>query len=164
LTEDFADVDIVLSAEEVARLRSRERFGVVAQTTQPVERVRELVRLLRQRFAEAEVRFVDTVCRPTKERQHAAVELAQQCDVVIVVGGSNSNNTRELVSTCRAHCGSVYHVQGPDDLRAEWFDVARTVGLTAGTSTPDELIAEVEKSLQVTASAAELHAACHARP
>jgi 4-hydroxy-3-methylbut-2-enyl diphosphate reductase len=155
LTEDFAEVDVVLTAEEVARLRPRKRFGVVAQTTQPVERVRELVRLLRGCFPEAEVRFVDTVCRPTKERQHAAVELARQCDVVIVIGGAHSNNTRELVNTCRGHCQRVHHVQGRNDLNPEWFDAARIVGLTAGTSTPDEVIAEVEERLQAISVAAE---------
>jgi 4-hydroxy-3-methylbut-2-enyl diphosphate reductase len=163
LTEDFAEVDIVLTAEEVERLQPRERFGVVAQTTQPVERVRELVRQLRKRFPEAELRFVDTVCRPTKERQHAAVELAQQSDVVIVIGGANSNNTRELVNTCRAYCVSVHHVQGPDDLIAEWFSSAQSVGLTAGTSTPDELIAEVEERLQEISLAAEPHLKIEAR-
>jgi len=155
LTEDFADVDVVLTAEEVARMQARARFGVIAQTTQPVERVRELVRWLRQRFPESEVRFVDTVCRPTKERQHAAVELAQHSDVVIVIGGASSNNTRELVNTCRAHCERVHHVQGPNDLQTAWFTAAQTVGLTAGTSTPDELIAEVEERLREISVAAE---------
>jgi 4-hydroxy-3-methylbut-2-enyl diphosphate reductase len=126
---------------------------VVAQTTQPVERVRELVRLLRRQFSAADVRFVDTVCQPTKQRQHAAVELAQESDVVIVVGGANSNNTRELVNTCRTYCERVHHVQGPADLRPEWFADAHRVGLTAGTSTPDELISAVEAALQRIATA-----------
>src|SRR5207249_2597105 len=85
-----------------------------------------------------------TVCQPTKQRQLAAVELAQLCDLVVVVGGAASNNTRELVSTCRRFCSQVYHVQNAGDLRTEWFNAVETVGITAGTSTPDVTIDAVE--------------------
>ncbi len=147
MTEDLAEFDVVLSEEDVAQLRERPRFGIAAQTTQPIERVRYLVGLIRQRFPRAEVRFVDTVCQPTKQRQHAAVELAQQCSVVIVVGGANSNNTRELVQTCSKYCERVHHVQTAADLCEDWFCADDTVGITAGTSTPDVVIESVEKSL-----------------
>jgi 4-hydroxy-3-methylbut-2-enyl diphosphate reductase len=148
LTEDYPAFDIVQSEEEVARLPEHERFGVVAQTTQPIERVRHLVALIRQRFPRSDVRFVDTVCQPTKQRQHAAVELAQQCEVVVVIGGADSNNTRELVATCSRYCAAVHHVQSAADLCEEWFFTVGTVGITAGTSTPDELIQNVEHWLQ----------------
>ncbi len=144
LTEDLEDFDVVLSEADVYELRERGRFGVAAQTTQPIERVRELVSLIRSRFPQAEVRFVDTVCRPTKQRQHSAVEVAQQADVVVVIGGAHSNNTQELVRTCGRHCRQVHHVQAAHDLREGWFEGVQTVGVTAGTSTPDALIDEVE--------------------
>jgi 4-hydroxy-3-methylbut-2-enyl diphosphate reductase len=147
VTEDLAECDVVLSAEDVAALRERAKFGVVAQTTQPIERVRQLVAMIRARFPNSEVRFIDTVCQPTKQRQSAAVALAQQCDAVVVIGGANSNNTRELVETCRGHCAQVFHVQNAGDLREEWFAAAQTVGVTAGTSTPDSIIHEVEMRL-----------------
>ncbi len=147
MTEDFDAFDVVLSAEDVTKLAERPRFGVVAQTTQPIARVRALVQLVRERFPTSEVRFVDTVCQPTKQRQNAAVELAQQCDVVIVIGGAHSNNTRELVATSRRHCAQVHHVQTVEDLRGEWFAAGDTVGITAGTSTPDNTIARVERWL-----------------
>ena len=67
-------------------------IGARVPTTQPIERVRYLVGMIRGRFPNSEVRFVDTVCQPTKQRQHAAAELAQSCSVVIVVGGRHSNN------------------------------------------------------------------------
>jgi 4-hydroxy-3-methylbut-2-enyl diphosphate reductase len=90
------------------------------------------------------VRFIDTVCQPTKQRQSAAIELAQKCDVVIVIGGAHSNNTHELVKTCSQFCARVHHVQTADDLRDEWFAGTESVGITAGTSTPDNIINEVE--------------------
>ena len=148
LTEDLAEFAVVLTEEDVRNLRERPRFGVASQTTQPMERVQALVGLLRRRFPNSEVRFIDTVCRPTKQRQSAAIELAQQSDVVIVIGGAHSNNTRELVATCSRFCPRVHHVQTADDLREAWFDGAETVGITAGTSTPDAVIDEVESSLQ----------------
>lgn len=155
LTEDLAECDIVLTEADVAALRERPRFGIAAQTTQPIERVRQLVAFIRARFPQAEVRFVDTVCQPTKQRQTAAEELARQSDVVVVIGGAHSNNTRELVATCARHCPRVHHVQGPDDLRPEWFRDAETVGFTAGTSTPDATIDAVEQALWRIASQLE---------
>ena len=152
LTGDFDDADVILSEEDVEGLTPRARFGVVAQTTQPSDRVKRLVDRLHRRFPGAEVRFVDTVCQPTKQRQTAAVELAAQSDVVIVVGGAHSNNTHELVATSRRFCPRVHHVQEAADLRSAWLKDARTVGLTAGTSTPDEVIDAVEERLRRLAS------------
>ena len=148
LTEDLVDYEVVLSEEDITKMGEHPRFGVMAQTTQPIEKVRHLVQCLRERFPDSEVRFIDTVCQPTKQRQNAAVELAQQCDVVIVIGGAHSNNTHELVWTCSRYCSRVHHVQTADDLRAEWFLDGDVVGLTAGTSTPDHLIDEVEQHIQ----------------
>lgn len=148
LTEDFGEYDVVLSEDDVQQLAEHSRFGIAAQTTQPIDKVRHLVGSIRRRFPNSEVRFVDTVCQPTKQRQHAAAELAQQCNVVIVIGGAHSNNTRELVATCACSCSRVHHVQTAVDLQAGWFDGAQTVGITAGTSTPDSIIDEVEHHIQ----------------
>jgi 4-hydroxy-3-methylbut-2-enyl diphosphate reductase len=144
LTEDLAEFDVVLNDGDIAALRERPRFGVATQTTQPIDKAHRLVALLRARFARSEVRFIDTVCQPTKQRQAAAIELARQCDVVIVIGGTQSNNTRELVATCERHCQRVHHVQDASDLRSTWFMEHDTIGITAGTSTPDEAILAVE--------------------
>jgi 4-hydroxy-3-methylbut-2-en-1-yl diphosphate reductase len=151
LTEDLDDFDVVLDDSDVLRIAPHPRMGIAAQTTQPIERVRHVVELIRRRFPRSEVRFIDTVCHPTKERQRAAVELACHCDVVIVVGGENSNNTRELVNTCRQHCSHVHHVQTDSDLRPEWFAAADIVGITAGTSTPDEIIDRVDQEIRALA-------------
>lgn len=148
LTEDLEAFDVVLNDHEVLQLEEHRRLGVAAQTTQPIERVRHLVGLMRQRFPHADVRFIDTVCQPTKQRQSAASDLARQCDVVIVIGGERSNNTRELVNTCRQHCSHVHHVQTESDLQPEWVAGASTVGVTAGTSTPEDVIDRVERQLR----------------
>jgi 4-hydroxy-3-methylbut-2-enyl diphosphate reductase len=147
MTEDLADFDVVLSDEDVLDLREHPRFGVVAQTTQPIKRTGYLVAQIRRRFPACEVRFIDTVCQPTKQRQNAAIQLAQRSDVVIVIGGANSNNTRELVNTCARYCSHVHHVRTANELRPEWLVAAETVGITAGTSTPDTVIDEVERRL-----------------
>jgi 4-hydroxy-3-methylbut-2-enyl diphosphate reductase len=160
LTGDLDVFDVVLTEADVAALAPRPRFGVAAQTTQPIERVRHLVSCIERRFPEADVRFVDTVCQPTKQRQQAAVDLAQRCDVVIVIGGAHSNNTRELVETCARHCERVHHVQTAGDLRGWWFEDARTVGITAGTSTPDDVIDAVEQWLRDYAAFQEQLSAC----
>src|SRR5277367_5951327 len=121
MAEDLNEFDVVLCEEDVAKLQNRPRFGVISQTTQPIEKVRRLVQLIRERFPKSEVRFVDTVCQPTKQRQSAAVKLAQKCDVVVVIGGAHSNNTHELLKTCSQFCPRVHHVQTAADLREEWF-------------------------------------------
>ena len=153
LTGDLERFDVVLDEHDVLAIEEHSRFGVAAQTTQPLEKVRQLVDLIRRRFPRSEVRFVDTVCKPTKERQSAAIEIARQADVVIVVGGRSSNNTRELVRTCACHCARVYHVESDADVRPEWLWVAGVVGLTAGTSTPDDVIDRVEARIrQITST------------
>jgi len=160
LTEDLETFDVVLHEHDVLRLEEHRRLGVAAQTTQPIDRVSHLVALMRQRFPRSDVRFIDTVCHPTKQRQGAAIDLARQCDVVIVVGGENSNNTRELVNTCRHHCSHVHHIQTESDIRAEWVVGAGTVGVTAGTSTLEDVIDRIERQLR--ALAAEQSTASHA--
>ena len=148
MTEDLAEFDVLLSEEDVNNLRGHSQFGIIAQTTQPIDRVRHLVRLIQERFPQSEVRFVDTVCQPTKQRQNAAVELAQKCNVVVVIGGAHSNNTHQLVKTCSRFCRRVHHVQTADDLHPDWFFADDIIGITAGTSTPDKLILEVEQQIR----------------
>ena len=148
MTGDLDDYDVVLDESDVDRLAEHARIGIVSQTTQPIERVRHLVGLIRRRFPHSDIRFSDTVCKPTKDRQASAVALALQSDVVIVIGGATSNNTRELVKTCGQYCERVHHVQTEGDLEDSWFDNADTVGITAGTSTPDAIIDRVEERIQ----------------
>lgn len=147
MTGDLDAFDVVLTEHDLEQLAFKPRFGVVSQTTQPIERVHQLLQKIRSRFSNSEICFRDTVCQPTKQRQSAAIELAQQSDVVVVIGGAQSNNTRELVETCSRFCQRVHHVQSAHDLRPEWFAGATTIGLTAGTSTPDSVIDAVEQTI-----------------
>jgi 4-hydroxy-3-methylbut-2-en-1-yl diphosphate reductase len=148
LTGDLDHFDVVLTEDDVSRLDEHPRIGIAAQTTQSIARVRHLVALIRRTFPRSDVRFIDTVCKPTKDRQDAAVEMARECDVVVVVGGAVSNNTRELVKTCSHHCSRVHHVQTEADLRPGWFREPDVVGITAGTSTPDDIIDRVEQHIR----------------
>jgi 4-hydroxy-3-methylbut-2-enyl diphosphate reductase len=152
LSEDHPGCDVVLSEADIDGLEARARFGVVSQTTQPIARVRQLVEYLKVRFPASEVRFRDTVCQPTKDRQKAAEDLAAACTVVVVVGGRHSNNTRQLVATCSRFCSRVHHVESAAEVDPAWFYPEDHVGLTAGTSTPDETIDAVEARLAGIAS------------
>lgn len=147
LTGDLPAFTVVETAADLEQLAGHPRLGVVSQTTQPVDRVLALVTRLRERFPAADVRFVDTVCQPTKDRQLAVAELVGRVDVVVVVGGPDSNNTHKLVARVRDLGRPAYRVTTAADLRPEWFRGCRTVGLTAGTSTPDRVIAEVREAL-----------------
>jgi 4-hydroxy-3-methylbut-2-enyl diphosphate reductase len=148
---DYTVLQDEAALEQLAARLEREpasRLGVVAQTTQPLERVLELVGALRARFPRADVRFVDTVCQPTKDRQRALRRLAAETDVVVVVGGPDSNNSRKLADLARRLDRPAYQVANASELRPEWFAGCGVVGLTAGTSTPDDIIAEVRAWLE----------------
>jgi len=165
ITEDLEHFDVVLDERDIESIAPRPRLGVAAQTTQPIARVRHLVEMIKRRFPESTVRFIDTVCQPTKLRQRAAVDLASRCEVVVVIGGAHSNNTRELVRTCQTHCARVHHVEREADVRSAWLIGVATVGLTAGTSTPDAVIDRVEQRIRLLAAglAAQPSAAAEAR-
>ncbi|MCA8941624.1 MAG: 4-hydroxy-3-methylbut-2-enyl diphosphate reductase [Planctomycetes bacterium] len=124
------------------------RLGVLCQTTVPEQHAADTLAAIRAANPDADVHFVDTVCEPTKARTRAARELAGRCDLVVVVGGRNSNNTAQLVMICRSAGAQTYHVQGPDDLRTRWFADTMTVGITAGTSTLGSTVDRIETRLE----------------
>jgi 4-hydroxy-3-methylbut-2-en-1-yl diphosphate reductase len=143
LTEDFPEAITILQEEDVALLPPRKRYGVISQTTQPIELVRRLVSKMRRLHPAAEVCFVDTVCQPTKNRQSALRELIAQAEVIVVVGGRHSNNTRQLVKSCQAAGRRAIHIERADELDASHFEKVRMVGVTAGTSTLPETVEAV---------------------
>jgi (E)-4-hydroxy-3-methyl-but-2-enyl pyrophosphate reductase len=122
------------------------RLKVFYQTTLNAEEFEPVVRIIERRSAQVE--RADTICYATKENQDAARVLAHdpEIDVIVVVGGKKSANTKHLWEICREAKPS-YLIQGADDLDSSWFSAARVVGLTAGASTPDYVIDEVESRL-----------------
>ena len=148
LTEDFPEARVVDLPSDILKLPRRDRYGVISQTTQPIDRVRALVAEIERLHPTSEVRYVDTVCKPTKDRQSALRQLIDVAEVIVVVGGRESNNTRQLVETCRASDRRAFHIERPDELRSEWFDGISVVGLTAGTSTLRETVDAVFRCLE----------------
>jgi 4-hydroxy-3-methylbut-2-enyl diphosphate reductase len=147
LVGDLESYSIILSEWDLEQLEPWAergcRFGVVSQTTQPLSVVHSLVEAMRSRFSNNEIRFVDTVCQPTKDRQEAMVRLAAETDAIVVVGGPESNNSRKLAEQARQLGKPAFQVSRASDLRAEWFRGIQIVGVTAGTSTPERVIEEV---------------------
>jgi 4-hydroxy-3-methylbut-2-enyl diphosphate reductase len=147
IVEDLDRCDVIEKPDDVGVYDSR-RLGIVCQTTMPPEVVADVCARVRCRNPLADIRVIDTVCRPTKIRQRAVLDLVGRVDAVVVVGGRNSNNTRWLVQVCREHGTPAIHVESAEELDTTWFADVRTVGLTAGTSTLDETIDEVHRALE----------------
>jgi 4-hydroxy-3-methylbut-2-enyl diphosphate reductase len=148
LIGDFPNASVIEEERDLEVLPSAPAFGVVAQTTQPIERVRWLVEELKTRRPEAVVEFRDTVCQPTKNRQDALRALLSEVDAVVVVGGRNSNNTLQLLRTCQAAGTACFHVERSEELVPDWFAGIETVGITAGTSTLPETVEAVSAWLK----------------
>lgn len=154
LSEDYAEAIILQNEADIDRLpEGAHSFGVVSQTTQPIDHVHTLLGTMRAARPQSTFHFKDTVCQPTKDRQAALDELIASCEVVIAVGGRNSNNTRHLAETARARGRTAYHIEGAHQLQARWFDGITSVGVTAGTSTLPESVRAVEDSLHRIAAA-----------
>ncbi|MDH3591379.1 MAG: 4-hydroxy-3-methylbut-2-enyl diphosphate reductase [Planctomycetota bacterium] len=146
IVEDLAWSRVVSSPDAV-ECYGVARVGVVCQTTAAARDVAAIRAAIEARNPDAEIRFVDTVCQPTRDRQAAIEKLIGEVEAMVVVGGANSNNTKRLAARCRERSLPVHHVQGADDLDADWCARFAVVGLTAGTSTPDATIDAVERAL-----------------
>jgi 4-hydroxy-3-methylbut-2-en-1-yl diphosphate reductase len=140
------DAIVVQSADDLPPDLPGGRIGVVVQTTQPQERLAALAAALAPRARELLVH--NTICSATAQRQSAAVAMAGEVDVVIVVGGRNSGNTARLVELCSRYCPRTHQVETASEVLAAWLEGARSVGVTAGASTPPEEIQAVVERLQ----------------
>jgi 4-hydroxy-3-methylbut-2-enyl diphosphate reductase len=152
LSGDFPGAIVIGCEADIEHLPSGGRFGVISQTTQPIDRVTSLVAAMRAARPGAEIRFVDTVCQPTKNRQLALQSLLADCDTIVIVGGRNSNNTLQLVAAAEAAGRRAIHIERANELEPGWFRSSQVVGITAGTSTLKETVAEVHASLLVFAA------------
>lgn len=146
IVEDLDSVDVIESEADVRHF-ARPRLGIVCQTTATERSVVALQEAIEAQNPEAEIELINTVCQPTRDHQRALERLLEQVDAVVVVGGRQSNNTRQLVDRCRERGRPVVQVQSACDLDPAWFTRFAVVGLTAGTSTLDRTIDEVHRAL-----------------
>ncbi|HCW45577.1 MAG: 4-hydroxy-3-methylbut-2-enyl diphosphate reductase [Planctomycetia bacterium] len=141
---DLEDYTVVGGSGDIEKLAGKARIGIVCQTTHRITEARGILDEIRNRFPEMEVEFVDTVCKPTKDRQSAVEELADDLargqGVMVVVGGYNSSNTRKLLEVCSERQVTAHHIENEDQLESAWFTGVEHVGITAGTSTPHEVV------------------------
>lgn len=151
IVEDLVDAIVVADEHEVASWSTR-RLGVVCQTTTASERVDAVMAAIDRCNPDADVRLIDTVCNPTKARGAALEALLPEVDALVVVGGRASNNTLRLVERGRRHGVRTLHVQTEAELDVGWFEGVHQVGLTAGTSTPPDVIEAVHTWLVGLAS------------
>lgn len=146
IIEDLEQFEVIENAADV-RAYTATKLGIVCQTTATERAVTTIRAAVAALNPSARIKFVDTVCLPTKEHQRALEDLLEQVEAVVVVGGRNSNNTQQLVARCRDRGKPALHVQSATDLEPLWFKPFAKVGLTAGTSTLHETIDEVHRAL-----------------
>lgn len=146
IIEDLPAAEVLETPASV-RTYPNARLGLICQSTTPPRLADEIHTAVRAANPAADLSFIDTICQPTRDRQSAVEKLLPLVDAVVVVGGKNSNNTRELANLCHTAGKPAHHVQSAADLRPEWFAGCRAVGLTAGTSTLDETIDAVHRAL-----------------
>lgn len=132
--------------EDVDALPRASRVGVVVQSTWSGTGFTEIVRRLSAKYYE--VRAINTICTDTHNRQSEAAQLANEVDVMIVVGGKTSANTKHLAELTETGGARAYHIEGPDDLQPQWFDGVQTAGLMSGASTPGWLVDRVAERME----------------
>ena len=146
---DLDDHLVINSEEDFSKIEKsgNRKLGIVTQTTQQRDKVEALVEKIRALDYVDEVSFVNTICQPTHDRQVAVHELADQVDLMIVIGGYNSSNTKKLVHVCGEKGIEAHHIESFDQLHKNWFVNKQHVGITAGTSTPENVINEVHTKI-----------------
>ncbi len=127
--------------KDISNVPQQERYGVIIQTTFELQKFNDILQAL-QLQRPGEYRVEHTICLATAQRQQAAIELAEQSDAVIVIGGRNSANTRHLFELLQRRCAKAYHIETADELQSSMFRGCNKIGITAGASTPDRLIKE----------------------
>ena len=154
---DLDDYLVINSEEDLPKIEKsgNRKLGIVTQTTQQRDKVEVLVEKIRALDYVDEVSFVNTICQPTHDRQVAVHELADQVDLMIVIGGYNSSNTKKLVHVCGEKGIEAHHIESFDQLHKNWFVNKQHVGITAGTSTPENVINEVHTKILEIAEEAE---------
>lgn len=141
---------IVVEKEEEARefsCKTEEKICIVSQTTFNYNKFQELVEIFEKKGYDISV--VNTICNATEERQTEAKQIAAKADVMIVIGGTHSSNTRKLYEICKNECENTHFIQTLDDLNLDVPKSVRLVGITAGASTPNNIIEEVQNYVRI---------------
>jgi 4-hydroxy-3-methylbut-2-enyl diphosphate reductase len=144
--EDPEDAFIVLEPEELEVLPLKGKVAVVSQTTKKPEDFAKIVTALMA--TRKEIRVFNTICNATFENQDAASELAKHADIMIVIGGKHSSNTKQLHSICERDCKDSYLIENEKELEADWFEGKELCGISAGASTPDWVVQNVINKIQ----------------
>jgi 4-hydroxy-3-methylbut-2-enyl diphosphate reductase len=137
---------VVTSSKDLENIKLGEKVALVAQTTRKVEEYMEVANYLIPRHKE--VRVFNTICNATFENQDAVRKISKQADVMIVIGGKNSSNTKQLYSISKENCKDSYHIEDENDLDYDWFKNKKFCGISAGASTPDWIIQNVVDSIE----------------
>lgn len=146
IASQVPDPVVVSSPEEAEKLPRMRRCGVVSQSTQMLANVVAVLNVLYRKVVD--LRFINTICFPTRLNQEEIVELARDNDVVIIVGSFSSANTKRLTSIAQSLNPRAYQVSKAEDLQADWFAGAQSVGVSAGASTPDDTIFAVVERIR----------------
>ena len=141
---------IVANPDEANALRKTKKAGVVSQSTQTIENVREIINILMSKVFD--LRFVNTICFPTKRNQEQIKELAEACDLMIVIGSFTSANSKRLTQLAKERNKLSFQVTCADDVDESWLENVETVGISAGASTPDNIINEVIDKIKLITS------------
>lgn len=136
---------VILSVDELKSYKFRDKIAVVSQTTRKIEEFLKVVNYLIENYKE--VRVFNTICNATLENQEAARTLSLEVDIMLVIGGKNSSNTKQLLEICNKNCES-YLVEGSEDLNLEWFKSKEVCGVTAGASTPNWIIENIIEKIK----------------
>ena len=140
------NVFVVLNTDELMNKKISNKVAVVSQTTKKVEEFTKIVSFLITRSKE--VRVFNTICNATLENQKAVEKLAKKADVMIIIGGKNSSNTKQLYLISKQICSDSYHIENESELEKEWFKGKNLCGISAGASTPDWIIASVSNKIR----------------
>jgi len=144
----YAGDDALVVDQDSPLPRLKPKVGVVVQTTQPIEALKNVLSRIIEHAKELKV--YNTICNSTALRLKETEEMARRVDIMIVVGGKNSANTTQLANLCRSMSVRTYHIETDDEIDASWFREARKIGITAGASTPDWIIARVTHRIHDT--------------
>lgn len=138
---------IIATPEEAESLRKMKTAGVVSQSTQTIENVQAIINILMTKIFD--LRFVNTICFPTKRNQAQIKELARKCDVMIIIGSFTSANSKRLTKLAGEINSCTHQVNSAEEVQDHWFDGVEIVGISAGASTPDYLIEEVREKIEL---------------